>query len=447
MENKRLTNAVAFGAKNWAVVLIVGLFGQIAWTIENMYFNIFVYHEISTNPDVIAAMVAASAIVATLTTLIMGAYSDHIRKRKIFIVVGYLLWGLSTMAFAWLNPKHLERIAPGLNAVRFAIVLVIVMDCIMTFFGSTANDAAFNAWVTDVTVPQNRGRVQGVLSVLPLLSMLIVFGALDPLTQEGRWDTFFIIIGAATLAAGLISVPLMKEPVITTEKTPLWPKIKYGFEKQVIKDNPKLYLSLLALLILSISTQIYMPYLIIYMQNYLKIDNYALVLAIVLIGASIASVIGGRLIDKFGKETIAKQAINVQLFGLLGMYFLRDLVAVTIAGLIMMSGFMVLLAAINGLIQDYLPQGMAGRFQGVRMIFAVMLPMIIGPFIGSLVIKNSNETYVDLGVVKQVPTPNIFLAAVIALFFIIVPFYVLNEMKKKENEKAEKMEEKKENEK
>jgi len=405
MENKRLTNAVAFGAKNWAVVLIVGLFGQIAWTIENMYFNIFVYHEISTNPDVIAAMVAASAIVATLTTLIMGAYSDHIRKRKIFIVVGYLLWGLSTMAFAWLNPKHLERIAPGLNAVRFAIVLVIVMDCIMTFFGSTANDAAFNAWVTDVTVPQNRGRVQGVLSVLPLLSMLIVFGALDPLTQEGRWDTFFIIIGAATLAAGLISVPLMKEPVITTEKTPLWPKIKYGFEKQVIKDNPKLYLSLLALLILSISTQIYMPYLIIYMQNYLKIDNYALVLAIVLIGASIASVIGGRLIDKLGKETIAKQAINVQMFGLLGMYFLRDLVAVTIAGLIMMSGFMVLLAAINGLIQDYLPQGMAGRFQGVRMIFAVMLPMIIGPFIGSLVIKNSNETYVDLGVVKQVPTP------------------------------------------
>ena len=165
MENKRLTNAVAFGAKNWAVVLIVGLFGQIAWTIENMYFNIFVYHEISTNPDVIAAMVAASAIVATLTTLIMGAYSDHIRKRKIFIVVGYLLWGLSTMAFAWLNPKHLERIAPGLNAVRFAIVLVIVMDCIMTFFGSTANDAAFNAWVTDVTVPQNRGRVQGVLDV------------------------------------------------------------------------------------------------------------------------------------------------------------------------------------------------------------------------------------------------------------------------------------------
>lgn len=447
MENKRLTNAVAFGAKNWAVVLIVGLFGQIAWTIENMYFNIFVYHEISTNPDVIAAMVAASAIVATLTTLIMGAYSDHIRKRKIFIVVGYLLWGLSTMAFAWLNPKHLERIAPGLNAVRFAIVLVIVMDCIMTFFGSTANDAAFNAWVTDVTVPQNRGRVQGVLSVLPLLSMLIVFGALDPLTQEGRWDTFFIIIGAATLAAGLISVPLMKEPVITTEKTPLWPKIKYGFEKQVIKDSPKLYLSLLALLILSISTQIYMPYLIIYMQNYLKIDNYALVLAIVLIGASIASVIGGRLIDKFGKETIAKQAINVQMFGLLGMYFLRDLVAVTIAGLIMMSGFMVLLAAINGLIQDYLPQGMAGRFQGVRMIFAVMLPMIIGPFIGSLVIKNSNETYVDLGVVKQVPTPNIFLAAVIALFFIIVPFYVLNEMKKKENEKAEKMEEKMENEK
>lgn len=422
----------AFSRRNWLIVVLVGLFGQIAWTIENMYLNLFVYHEISTNPDVIAAMVAASAIVATLTTLIMGAYSDHIKKRKVFIAVGYILWGLSTLAFAWLDPKNLQRLAPGMNAVRFSIFMVIAMDCIMTFFGSTANDAAFNAWVTDVSLPQNRGRVQGVLSVLPLLSMLIVFGALDPLAQRGRWDTFFIIVGLATSIAGLLTIPLMKEPTIKTEPTPLWPKIRYGFQKQVIKDNPKLYLSFLALLILSIATQIYMPFLIIYMQNYLKIENYALLLAIVLIGASIASVIGGRLIDKQGKEKIAKQAINVQMFGLIGMYLLRDLIAVTISGLIMMSGFMVLLASINGLIQDYLPRGMAGRFQGVRMIFAVMLPMLIGPFIGSQVIKNSNETYVDLGVTKQVPTPTIFLAAVIALFFIVIPFYVLKEINEKE---------------
>ena len=82
-----------------------------------------------------------------------GGVLDHIRKRKIFIVVGYLLWGLSTMASPG-STRSTWSGSLGLNAVRFAIVLVIVMDCIMTFFGSTANDAAFNAWVTDVTVPQ-----------------------------------------------------------------------------------------------------------------------------------------------------------------------------------------------------------------------------------------------------------------------------------------------------
>ena len=40
------------GAKRWAALLIFGLFGQLAWTIENMYFNVFVYNTISTEPQV-----------------------------------------------------------------------------------------------------------------------------------------------------------------------------------------------------------------------------------------------------------------------------------------------------------------------------------------------------------------------------------------------------------
>ena len=49
--------------------------------------------------------------------------------------------------------------------------------------------------------------------------------------------------------------------------------------------------------------------------------------------------------------------------------------------------------------------------------------MIIGPIIGALVIKNSGNTYVDLGVVKEVPTPAIWLASVIVATLILIPFY------------------------
>ena len=83
----------------WLTLILVGLVGQFAWTIENMYFNVYLYNTISTDPGYISAMVGWSAAAATLTTLLMGALSDRVGKRKLFICGGYLLWGLSTAAF------------------------------------------------------------------------------------------------------------------------------------------------------------------------------------------------------------------------------------------------------------------------------------------------------------------------------------------------------------
>ena len=34
----------------WLTLLLVGLVGQFAWTIENMYFNVYLYNTISTDP-------------------------------------------------------------------------------------------------------------------------------------------------------------------------------------------------------------------------------------------------------------------------------------------------------------------------------------------------------------------------------------------------------------
>ena len=97
------------GARVWVSLLLIGLAGQFAWTIENMYFNVFLYNTISTDPNYIAAMVAASAAVATLTTLCMGALSDRMGRRKAFICVGYILWGLSTLAFGYITVEDAAR--------------------------------------------------------------------------------------------------------------------------------------------------------------------------------------------------------------------------------------------------------------------------------------------------------------------------------------------------
>ena len=419
------------GARKWAAFIIVGLFGQFAWTIENMYFNVFLYNTISTDPGYIAAMVGWSAAAATVTTLLMGALSDRLGRRRVFICGGYILWGASTAAFGFITPENAARLFPGANAAVAAAVMVVVLDCLMTFFGSTANDAAFNAYVTDATRPENRGRVESVLAILPLVSMLIIFGLFDPLTRQGRWRAFFGIFGAAVTAAGLLSLLLVRDdPTLRPRRDSYFKNLLYGLRPSVLRENPELYLSFAAFCLFSAAVQVFFPYLIIYIQNYLGITDYAVVLGLVLITASLVSVLSGRLIDRFGKLRFVVPAAGIMLLGLVGMYFARSSVAVIVAGAVMMSGYMMCAAALSANIRDWTPADKAGHFQGIRMIFAVLLPMMIGPSIGALVIKGGSGTYMELGQVKTVPTPGIFLAAGAMLLLIALPLLALKRREK-----------------
>lgn len=164
--------------------------------------------------------------------------------------------------------------------------MIVVLDCVMTFFGSTANDAAFNAWITDTVPNEARGKAESVLAILPLISMLVIFGLFDGMTQRGEWQKFFGIFGGLVVLTGLVSVFLIPEPKLEPRKEPYLPTLVYGLRPSVVKENPALYLSFAAFCLFSVAVQVFFPYLIIYMQNYLHFDGYALVLGIVLIFAS-----------------------------------------------------------------------------------------------------------------------------------------------------------------
>ena len=424
--------AVRLGKRKWATIVLVGLVGQFAWTIENMYFNVYLYNTISTDPDYIAVMVGWSAAAATLTALLMGALSDRVGKRRIFIAGGYILWGASTAAFGLVTVENAAKLFPAASAVSAAAVMIVVLDCVMTFFGSTANDAAFNAWLTDATDESNRGRAESVIATLPLISMLVIFGAFDGLTQQGRWNEFFLIFGVLVSATGVVSLFLVKdEPGLQPRRDRYFANLVYGLRPSVIAKNPLLYLALLAFAVFSVAVQVFFPYLIIYIQNFLGITDYAIVLGVVLIVASLVSVLSGKLIDRMGKLRFTIPAAAVMFAGLVAMYFARGQVAVIIAGCVMMSGYMLVTASLSGKVRDLTPPDKAGHFQGIRMLFAVLLPMVIGPAIGSAVIKGGDLTYVELGVVKTVPTPAIFLAAAVVLLLTLIPVFILKRRESK----------------
>ena len=91
--------------------------------------------------------------------------------------------------------------------------------------------------------------------------------------------------------------------------------------------------------------------------------------SIVLIAGSVFSVLMGPVIDRRGKIVMTTVGVGVMFLGLMGLYLTRTTTAVTLAGVVMMSGYMLITATLSALIRDFTPVGQVGVFQGVRMVF------------------------------------------------------------------------------
>ncbi len=402
----------------WPTLVIFSLVGQIAWVVENMYLNVFIYRMFHASAEAISVMVAASAVAATLTTVFIGALSDKLGRRKLFICGGYILWGVSIMAFALLRLDVLEPLVPAtVSAASVGVSLTIVLDCVMTFFGSSANDAAFNAWLTDATDDAGRGAAEGINAMMPLVAILAVFGgfmAFD-LSLPASWTTIFLIIGAAVLLIGVSGLFLMRETAVKRpENAKYFANIVYGFRPSVVRENAPLYITLLAFAVFGISIQIFMPYLILYYDVTLQLDNYVLIMAPAVILASVFTAVYGRVYDRVGFVRALLPAMGMLCAGYVILFATTNVALVFVGSLLMMSGYLSGSAVFGAMIRDCTPRGKAGMFQGLRIFGQVLIPGVVGPAVGAAVLKNAETVLNDDGTTSFVPNNAIFLAALIA---------------------------------
>ena len=113
--------------------------------------------------------------------------------------------------------------------------------------------------------------------------------------------------------------------------------------------------------------------------------------------------------------------------GLVSLFFAHDLRAVLLGVAPTVVGYAVLMIMLNASVRDFTPEDKAGQFQGIRMIFYVLLPMVIGPALGNLASASSAVTYTDeYGVSQNAPTSAMFLcaAAVAVLVFLPLGFLI-----------------------
>ena len=423
-------------ARFWLALVIFGLTGQVAWVVENMYFNVFIYKMFNASASAISAMVSASAVAATVTTVLIGALSDKVGRRKLFICAGYILWGLSIASFALVRVDVLSGLFPAASAAAVGVTITIILDCVMTFFGSSANDACFNAWLTDSTDHTNRGAAEGINAMMPLVAILAVFGGFMSfdLDRVSSWTSIFLIIGGVVVLIGVLGLFLIQDTAVKIpENCHYFANIVYGFRPSVMKQNKVLYATLIAFAVFGISIQIFMPYLILYYEVSLQMTDYVLVMAPAIILASVATAFYGRLYDRFGFARSSMPALLLLLAGYGVLYFSRATLPVFIGSLLMMTGYLAGMAVFGAMLRDHTPENKAGMFQGLRIVAQVLVPGIIGPAIGAYVLRDADKIVNNDGTESFVPNVSIFFAAAVVAVLVFVALIPILKRKKGES--------------
>ena len=314
--------------------------------------------------------------------------------------------------------------------------MVVITDAIMTFFGSTANDAAFNAWITEISDPTNRSRVQGILSVGTLLANLIAIGTAGIIIEVYGYFTFFYILGGFVTFVGIVFGSLITEPTveISRKTVPTYKEVAQdmfdSFRPKNLRANRTLYLLFSCMTLIGIGDQVSLRTLFVYIENYLGINKsmISLIGAIVIFTAAILVIFISLIAHRINRHTAMLILLICSGISLVFFALVKSIVWVTIAYTARISFIMIFSVFEGAWMQDLYPEENRGKFQGIRMIFFVALPMIIGPPIGAVIIRAFGIPTLLNGVEGFIPTPEIFVfSGLIGMLALIPLLFIKNQ--------------------
>jgi hypothetical protein len=92
------------------------------------------------------------------------------------------IWGLAIFAFGLLSYDNVFALTKNqASTILLVGVSMTIANCGMTFFGSTSNNAAFNAMATDGTDSRNHCKAESFLSIIPLFANIAMLAIDLPL--------------------------------------------------------------------------------------------------------------------------------------------------------------------------------------------------------------------------------------------------------------------------
>ena len=429
--------------KNWILIWSLGMAGQLCWNIENQWFNTFVYAKIAPDQSIITWMVAVSAIVTTISTFIFGTLSDRIGSRKPFVAYGYILWGIFTIIFGLTMyiPNSLN------NALMVMAVAVVAADALMSFFGSMGNDSGFNAWITDNLNDQNRGSIGAALAIQPVLGTIVgtVVGGI--IIDLFGYMTFFTVMGLIVIAIGILSIFIMKdaEDLKANKEGSFWQQFAKAFNFKEFFKKKELIAVNVTVAIFFIAFNVYFVHIgNLFIYNYgFTAGDAGVIQGIGLIIALLFTIPAINLINKNKSPLLLAFAVLVDIIGLVILFlFAADsnpaaLISVNniplFIGIILVGlGYVLLMQTTMVWCKKLYPENARGQFEGIRIIFFVLIPMVFGPMIADPIIeKYGFDCLINYGtdtdpafLAGKTPTEILFLVSAILVVFTFIPLFI-----------------------
>lgn len=420
MKNKM--NTAKIGLREWILIWVVGLAGQLCWNVENQWFNTFIYDKIGPYPEIISWMTAVSSIVTTFSTFFWGTWSDRKGKRRPFIFIGYVLWGMFTILFG------VSEFLPK-NQLVAAAVMVVAMDALMSFFGSMGNDAAFSSWTTDISNEKNRGQIGAAMAALPIIATILGTVVSGILISILDYFAFFIIMGVLVMIIGTVGFLFMKEGENlepNRDEKGFWHQVFSVFNFKTVKENKELFCVFLISCVYFICFNFYYAHIGNYFIYVLGYDEgMSGILQGVGLGLAILATIPATKAINNGKHI--KMIIASVVFSVIGLFvigFAGKTIAILIPGIILAGvGYVLIMQTTTAWMKNLYPEGNFGQFEGVRIIFNVMIPMVLGPSTASVVIKHFGTQVTIEGKAGMAPSATLFFVAGIMSVLTLIPTY------------------------
>ena len=415
----------------WILVWGLGIAGQLCWNIENQWFNTFVYAKIAKDPTIISFMVAVSAIATTVATFIFGTMSDRKGKRRPFIAIGYILWGLFTILFG-----TTEFIGKGGSTVLLAGTAVVLADALMSFFGSMGNDAGFNVWLNDKMNENNRGHIGAALATQPIIGTII--GTVAGGILIGRNDNYmrlFIIMGGLVILCGVLALFLVQdEPGLRPNRRGSFrDQLFSAFNYREMMKNKELLWVFLVLTVYFIAFNVYYPHVGNYMIYYLGFspDTIGIIQGVALILGMLSVIPASRLLNKNRFVAAASAAIILSVVGvgILGLFGRPGNVDPTtilnwnlLIGMFFFGcGYIMFMQVTSVWMKQLFPEEAKGQFEGFRIIFFVLIPWVVSPLIANPIIKSNGQITDTNGMAAYLPTHVLFLISTGLIVLTFIP--------------------------